>query len=344
MLDRSLILLRKLVRDIGFIGKCIGHLTLARVPSVRDYLEYRAADEEPTKVEGDGIRRAATYTFMGVFPILLPYSVYFELRMTGTVRLFLAVLGTVIFGVVVYGAKCAASMVFVAFRERAAFGVADWWAGLFLLVLHLISLVISCDLLLSVADDPTGSRMGPLGRLLYQNDRWNAFVHQFAVVGRLATGMLCLVILMIGIRWQASTFLGDALTRQRRMKWALIVAGGCLSGAATWAIFATTDLQSGMTSVDSAKFVASVGIISAIFLFKTWLGPILLTTTLSWSIYWLFMHGELSLLPLFGIITKTFLHFAPNYVSQIYTILTLVFSMFGSLYSTMNAFRGPLDS
>jgi hypothetical protein len=250
--------------------------------------------------------------------------------------------------VVIYGASVGLRNVSTIVEEPLAIRVLVWWISVLVFLLHVAALLLALDLVISLF---TGSATfsGQLGRHVWKSaverllpfveSRTNgtkSFIEQAAPLRPALIGTLCLLVMMFGIRWQALTFLGDTVTRQQRMKWALIVVGSCVTGATTWGIFGLIDAKSNITPLDAAGYVLGVAIVGVAFLMKTWMGPILLTATLSWSVYMLLVYGEWSLIPVFNIIVETFLSFAPAYADQFYTAFTLLFSMLGSMFSVAN--------
>jgi hypothetical protein len=110
--------------------------------------------------------------------------------------------------------------------------------------------------------------------------------NEYVLLLRAANGLLCLAIIMAGIRWQARAFLGDLLSAQRRMISAGVLVGMMLVGATIWCVYAVAfDSRSGITIGAAGFFLLTLASLSVAFLIKTWFGPLLLAGSASWAMY-----------------------------------------------------------
>jgi hypothetical protein len=155
--------------------------------------------------------------------------------------------------------------------------------------------------------------------------------YQWAEVLRIATGLLCLIVVMIGVRWQARAFRGDAATGNRRMGTAAGLAAVCLAGILAWCVLAMVDPKVNLPHTDATKLVAGVGALCLIFLAKTWLGPLLISAVASWAVYMLMQHGELQLLPIFEFAVRMVFNVVPQGATAVYATLTIAYAAFGAL-------------
>lgn len=152
---------------------------------------------------------------------------------------------------------------------------------------------------------------------------------------RVGVGLVCLLILMLGVRWQARTFRGDLQTSQRRMKSALAISVLCIVGVGVWAAFSLIDNRSNLNLVDAGRYVAGIGVLAAAFMFKTWLGPMLVSATASWAAYMFVEYREFRLIPIFEMLVDVLMDKAPPGAAQLFAAITLAHSALGAAYVSL---------
>jgi hypothetical protein len=116
-------------------------------------------------------------------------------------------------------------------------------------------------------------------------------------------------------------------------------AVACVCGTAVWCVLSFIDAGSKITGYMASQYIVSAAIVGLAFTLKTWLGPIILTASLSWAVYTLLEHDKLVLLPIFQFIIDKFLYFAPSLSGPFYVVATMGFAILGSVYAAMKAAR-----
>lgn len=162
----------------------------------------------------------------------------------------------------------------------------------------------------------------------------NSLGLEWIEVLRTLSGLACLLVLMLGVRWQARTFRGDMHTHQRRMQSAFALGALSFVGIAVWVGFNLADSRSGSSGAAAAPYVFGIGFLAVAFVVKTWLGPLLLSSAASWAVYMYFQYGELRLIPIFEMLVDGLLKGAPPGTTTLYAGITLLHAALGSLYSS----------
>ena len=152
-------------------------------------------------------------------------------------------------------------------------------------------------------------------------------------VVKIATGLVCIGILIFGVRWQARTFRGDVATSQKRMISALLIAVTCLVGAVVVCAYQFVDPRSSITLATAGTYLMGVVFFGTMFIAKTWVGPLLVSASISWAAYTFMQYGEVQLLPIFQMVVELGSHFVPQEFGVLYIIVTLAHSVLGSIYS-----------
>jgi len=152
---------------------------------------------------------------------------------------------------------------------------------------------------------------------------------------RVGTGLICILIVLFGVRWQARTFHGDIRTHQRRMKSALGLALLCVVGAIVWFAYSMIDPRAKLTPGEGLRYILGISLLSLAFIGKTWLGPILVSASASWAAYMLVEYGELSLLPVFEFVVRALSDWVPQGATPLYALITILHGLLGATYSSL---------
>jgi hypothetical protein len=161
--------------------------------------------------------------------------------------------------------------------------------------------------------------------------------NSYLEAARIGTGLVCLLLLMMGVRWQARTFRGDEATGQRRVWSALLIGLASLLGAAIWVIYSLFDPKSTMSAMAGLGYVIGIAALAAAFLIKTWLGPLLVCSVASWTVYMFVAHGQLELLPVFELIVRAAFENPPSGATGIFAALTIAHAAIGSSVTAWTA-------
>jgi hypothetical protein len=146
--------------------------------------------------------------------------------------------------------------------------------------------------------------------------------HEGRPIVRIITGLLCLAILLVGLHWKAVTFRRDAASSDTRMKWIFVIWFAAMLGAVVWSCFHLFDAKFNADEAEGLLF--GLTIVGVFFILKSWIGPIIISTALAWTLYDLSEHDRLSILPIFELTIERALPLAPDGASIIYAVFTLL--------------------
>jgi hypothetical protein len=121
------------------------------------------------------------------------------------------------------------------------------------------------------------------------------------------------------------------------MKSAALLCAICLAGIVCWFALSMLDARKDLPALAGLRLVLGVAVLCGLFLAKTWLGPLLVTTSLAWAVYMLFEYQEFRLLPIFEMALKLLGDLVPEASTWLYAGLTLAHATAGSIYSAWHA-------
>lgn len=181
-------------------------------------------------------------------------------------------------------------------------------------------------------------------------------------------GMFCGLVFLAGVAWQIRIYqtasesyrgweelvlaflknprrFGNAsrstlADRARLMTFALpftaswVVVALALVGVVAYGLLASIDPQREVSFVPLARFFVAVVIIAAAFLVKSLLNAVLLSATVTWTLYKLLLHGEFSFIPLYSILFELVSEGLPLWIPGLYTLLSLGYAVVSAVSSS----------